>query len=279
MKLCAVVVTYYPDVKDAINNIMQYLPWVDHLVIWENTPSEDIKNYRIEIPEYADNISYMGTGKNEGIAFALNRAVDYAQSHGYTYLLTMDQDSVWRNFKLYRDNLNKDSKEGYAAFAPLIYDRKRNKTGYNTNTQFITSGAIYSIEKYTSLGKFCEEFKIDCVDTEYALRIQKYKYKVKIQTDCILEQSFGAIKKVRFLNCYHANYSSFRLYYIVRNNIWMWKMYRHSGLLPKRFLFNDIVKRYLIREPILVILCGERKLNKLYAILKGLAAGIFKYKG
>ena len=44
--LCAIVVTYYLGVGEAAKNIMQYLPWIDHLIIRENTPQKDIKNIR-----------------------------------------------------------------------------------------------------------------------------------------------------------------------------------------------------------------------------------------
>lgn len=58
MRLCAVVITYYPDKDDAINNISRYIDDVDHLIICDNTPDPDRESYRVEIPQYSDKITY-----------------------------------------------------------------------------------------------------------------------------------------------------------------------------------------------------------------------------
>ncbi len=78
MKLCGVVITYYPMVKEAKENILRYLPFVDHLIIWENTPREDAEQFRITLPkESQSKITYLSSGKNEGIAYPLNQAMPH----------------------------------------------------------------------------------------------------------------------------------------------------------------------------------------------------------
>ena len=95
MKLAAVVVTFYPDINETILFIEKYIEYVDHLIIWENTPVKDYANYKIEIPDHDNKITYMGTGSNEGIGYALNRAIEWSVENNFTHLLTMDQDSCF----------------------------------------------------------------------------------------------------------------------------------------------------------------------------------------
>lgn len=275
-KICAVVIVYYPEIHKVVSNIQKYYSFINHLIIWDNTPKKDSIKYKL--PFDGDNITYLTTGENIGIAKALNTAAEWAIQNNYTHLLTMDQDSHWENFCIYKKEVEKNLNSHYAAYAPLIFDAKRKTIGFNSKTQFITSGAIYSLKHYLIIGKFCEVFTIDCVDTEYALRIQKNRFNVKIITNSYLIQNFGDLKKIKILGCYYANYSPFRLYHILRNNIWMWRMYRQTQLLTNRFLFNDIIYRYLIREPLLVLLSGSNKTSKLKALLEGLFDGIFHYK-
>lgn len=47
MKLIAIVITYFPEEKDLIQNISSYINDVDQLIIWENTPKDKI-NYNKE---------------------------------------------------------------------------------------------------------------------------------------------------------------------------------------------------------------------------------------
>ena len=277
MKLCAVVITYYPNNTELINNINQYISCVDHLLIWDNTPAENRMFHLKNDYKHSDKITYLTSGKNVGIATALNNASEWGLRNGYTHLLTMDQDSKWVNFHVYKQEIEKLNDECFSAFAPLIHDIKRNKTGFNTELQFITSGSIYNLRALKKIGGFCREFFIDNVDTEFALRLRYYGLKVKIIQCAQLNQSFGNIKKIKFLGCYHAHYSSFRLYHIIRNNIWTWRMYKKTKLLPKRFLTHLVLFKYLIREPLLIIISGNDKISKFKYLFKGLIDGLLRY--
>lgn len=65
-------------------------------------PQKEI-NFRPEYEAYADKIEFMGTGKNEGIAFCPEPDVNRLQGNGYTHLLTMDQDSSFVDFSKVQD--------------------------------------------------------------------------------------------------------------------------------------------------------------------------------
>ena len=91
MKLLAVVVLYHPD-GDVLANIRTYLPGVDGLLLWDNTPRDCIDRERLRAFQALEKSVYMGKGENVGIGAALNAAVDYARQHGFTHLVTFDQD-------------------------------------------------------------------------------------------------------------------------------------------------------------------------------------------
>lgn len=94
MRLLAVVVLYHPG-KDLTGNINSYLPQVDRLLLWDNTPGGGKEQLPLSGVTHPERLEYRGCGRNVGIGTALNDAVAYAREHGYTHLLTLDQDSYF----------------------------------------------------------------------------------------------------------------------------------------------------------------------------------------
>lgn len=94
MRLLAVVVLYHPG-KDLAGNINSYLPQVDRLLLWDNTPGGGKEQLPLSGVTHPERLEYRGCGRNVGIGVALNDAVAYAREHGYTHLLTLDQDSYF----------------------------------------------------------------------------------------------------------------------------------------------------------------------------------------
>jgi len=44
--ILAVVITFYPEKELLISNINAFFPYVDKVLVWENTPSDEADNYR-----------------------------------------------------------------------------------------------------------------------------------------------------------------------------------------------------------------------------------------
>jgi rhamnosyltransferase len=106
-KLSAVVITYYPNKEELHSKIRRYIDSIDSLIIWENTPADERRVFKVSLPEYEEKIVYLGTGKNEGIAYALNRSIEWSIENGFTHILTMNQDSIWDNFDFFRQKIRK----------------------------------------------------------------------------------------------------------------------------------------------------------------------------
>lgn len=227
MKLAAVVISYDYSDEQLFENVKKYIEYVDLMIIWDNTPQERKKLRKEYWANQKGKVIVLSTGKNEGIGYALNRAVGYAREHGCTHLLTMDQDSIWRDFAKYRRTVEADKDDGVAIYAPTIADAESDFVFWcnKQNLYAITSGCIFDLVKMQDIGSFNEKYFIDEVDNEYCIRAVLKGYHIKIYEDCFLYQHFGSKEGQSFLARQTGNYSAFRTYHQVRNRLWMWRMY------------------------------------------------------
>ena len=97
LKLGAVVISYDYSDEQLFENVKRYIDDVDLMIIWDNTPQERKKLRNEFWINQKTKTLIQTTGKNEGIGYALNRAVECAKQYECTHLLTMDQDSIWRD--------------------------------------------------------------------------------------------------------------------------------------------------------------------------------------
>lgn len=275
MKICAVIIAYNPDFKDLISNIYLFIDDIEHIIIWDNTPNSSLRT-QLNAKFTSKQTTYLSTGKNEGIAYALNKSFDWAIKNGYDHILTMDQDSKWENFKKFRIAIEAlIGNTNIAIFAPMI---KSNNTILRCNrSEFvITSGSIYNLEAYSKLGLFRESFFIDEVDNEYCIRANINGYRIKIINDCYLIQQFGETTKRNFLDKYTANYSPMRTYHQIRNRIWVWKEYHQS--LSYRYILRTILYQ-IIRRSFIIMFNEDSKFSKFKSIYSGIKDGIIKNGG
>ena len=89
IKIAGAVVLYQPTDED-IANISSYIKDIDHLYVMDNSTNENIKR----LPK-SKKIEYIFNHQNLGIAAPLNLAAQKAREAGYTWLLTMDQDTFF----------------------------------------------------------------------------------------------------------------------------------------------------------------------------------------
>ncbi|OCW95446.1 hypothetical protein A9168_01945 [Macellibacteroides sp. HH-ZS] len=271
MKLAAVVITYYPDIEDTKNNIRQYIEYIDKLIVWENTPEKDRSLFDLDLSEYSNKIIFLGTKKNEGIAYALNKSSEWALTNGFTHLLTMDQDSYWLNFKLYKDYICNNFIENVSTYCPNVNNIYPKLDSYIELNECITSGSIYNLKYISEIGFFREDYFIDAVDLEYCYKGISKGYKTMLVPIGELKQKFGDVTLIKKWTT--NNYSAIRNYYIVRNHIILWKEY------PKLFNKKSFLFTRVIKTPVKIILGEKSKLEKCSAIIKGLISGlIYKRK-
>jgi rhamnosyltransferase len=275
-KILGVVSCYYPDIDEFEQNIKSYISKLDLLIIWENTPLKDSKIEAFVKRLNEPNVEYRSTGKNEFLAYPFNEIVKYAQNNGFTHLLTMDQDSIFM--------------EGhFASFINIITNSNDNKIGIHTpaintndnlnekvlNLRFApSSGSIYPIEIFEKVGVFREDFLIYPIDVEFCYRVRKKGYLINCYSDIILNHKMGYSAKGKYgliLN----NYSAQSTYYMIRNNIILWKEY------PEEITFNQklIFIRYKIIYRILKIVFEKNSFLKSKALIMGVYHALIEKTG
>lgn len=100
MKLLSVIVSYFPNFQDLIKGINSIINDVDQIIIWENTPLNEVNYNKNQLLEQYPKIVFLREKDNVGIGRALNQAAKYALENGFTHLLTMDQDSFFEEGEL-----------------------------------------------------------------------------------------------------------------------------------------------------------------------------------
>lgn len=216
MDLSAVVVWYNPTNKEK-ENINSYIKYVDKLYIVDNSEKENAF-------ENNKKIHYVFNGENLGIAKALNIGADLALKEKYDWLLTMDQDTSFKNDdvkKIFEYIKNNDMKN--IGIVSPWHDTKlhiqKPKEEIDYPIDVMTSGNFLNLKILKKIGGFKDEYFIDGVDIEYCLRLKKYNYKVMRINKFSIKHNLGNISYKHFLKkellCLNHNY--LRVYYRVRN--------------------------------------------------------------
>jgi len=274
MRLLGIVVLYYPDEK-LISNILSYLPFLDELIIWENTPKESQKNICFEDTFLQSKILRWGEDSNVGLGAPFNKAVEYGEKEGFTHLLTMDQDSSFleSGFEKYanfiengpNNNSNCFYIPNYLVKEKFFYDQDLEYVDY-----YMNSGTIYPIALFNKIGLFRDDFFVDTIDVEYGLRAKKNKINIVLVRTVILFHGAGyQRKKHRFLwkTFFPNEYSPIRSYYIIRNALITYKEYPDPRQ-KRKYLWYWFYKRLVF-----IVLYESNKINKIRALFLGYCHG------
>ena len=260
--VAAVVVLYHPIFQEVLDNIRSYASAVDKILIWRNSSEE------LFIPSDLDGKAIiMGNGKNDYMAKPLNVALEWCITNGYDYLLTMDQDSKWKNARYYVDRALFLAEDDVAIYAPYTVGQyEKPEQDYDAES-VITSGSLVNVKIASRLGGFREDYKIYWVDGEFCYWARKNGYRIRVLHDCCLIQQFGKQTKTLF-GFTTSNYSPFIYYLLIRNMLWMRREFP-KGVSIKTVLYTLM---YNLRG---IILGEKNKFRKVHSINKGILHGLF----
>ena len=279
-KIYGIVILYNPDIGQTAVNINRYLPHIDRLMIWANSPIEDKDAFTGSLSD-PDKIDLIQSDENAGIPKPLNEAIKTAREGGYDYLLTMDQDSTWQNLPVYlekaRELRAKDS--SVMITGPSIVESVDGKlpdgfdapTGIRYDSYIITSGALYDLKLFDEAGTFPEIYFIDAVDEEICLRAASHGYKYALICDGIMLHNFGKRSEHRLLGktVVTHDYSAVRYYYTVRNHMWL--------IRCRRVPFGHkmkLLKLHVITSFARIVLFEDNKKTKFSSAFRGLREGL-----
>lgn len=233
---CAVVVTYFPDddVRTRLNHLQEQLT---SIIIVDNASGENCLSILRDFAK-SPTVKLLENDLNKGIAEALNQGIALAIELGFSWVLTLDQDT-----RIHDDMFDvlTEIYESCGFRSPLIgsnyWDVHRERAYlsgelcenkiYVEQRTIITAGTLLKLDLFRKIGGFRSDYFIDSVDHEYCLRARKNGYKVLSSCKPLMSQSIGRPNvsgdKVRIFD-----HPTIRRYYIARNSLvtaktYMWK--------------------------------------------------------
>lgn len=226
--VCAIVVAYFPE-ADFNARLQAVLPQVARVVVIDNTPQEGTAPRLADALNGLEKIRLISNQANLGISAALNQGLRHAQHAGFTWALTLDQDT--QCFPDMVDTLLAVSRACVPAPAVIggNYLDPRNKHpevamgeagAFLARKTVITSGCLVDVRLAMDIGGFREDYFIDQVDHEFCLRARAHGHLVVISRKPVMTHSVGESGGVRLpLLGVLPNHPPVRKYYIARNTV------------------------------------------------------------
>ncbi len=253
-KLVVVVVWYKPN-EQQTRQLHQFIEAGLHTVVVDN--STDDNSALLSIPP-TEKITYLPQHENRGITAALNCGCHTAKSLGATWVLTMDQDSLFATNDIahFVDLANAYTGENEVAiFVPLHNTHGKipeNLPRYTLLETTMTSGNLLSMSIFEKLGdSFLEKLFIDAVDDEYCFRAKRNGYDIVRVNDIVLEHPLGEKVKAHclFFTKEIYTHAPLRFYYIMRNSLHLADLYPEQKKLLRNLrnkTFRKTLKRTIV---------------------------------
>ena len=263
------VVILYEPVEGTLKNIASYIDKINLLYIIDNS-NETYPFVTKFIENRPEKTTYIFNNGNLGVAAALNIAINKALEDGYSYLLTMDQDSYFEegSLEILINSLADLNSAGIVSpfHKNRFFTNPPKIKGPEEVSDVMTSGNIVNLSAIKKIGNFKEDYFIDYVDIEFCLRLRKNNFKIiRINNSFLVHNEANVThKKIFGFTVYPQNHSAARWYYKIRNYLYLEKEYysyfnEYFGK-EKRNVRNSIIK---------VLLFEKEKTKKINMMLKG----------
>lgn len=289
--MIAVVPTYHPDAQ-VVSNMRSLSSQVDEVVIVDDGSGRAADEVLAELRAASEKIRIIRLERNSGIARALNVGVRAALDDGADYVVNTDQDTdlpagyvdaCLRTF----ERANRVTRVGIVC-TDRVNGQPSIPTWYSPEglglvPEAIQSGFVISRECLEKAGLFDERLVIDCVDTEYCLRVRDRGFRIAIAEDTDIRHALGEMVPFRpfGLRLTHRDggheyqyHSPFRQYYITRNNIDL--VFRN--FLRRRRWTLAVIKRQ-IGPTFDAIVSGPKRAKHTVAIAVGAVHGFLRIRG
>lgn len=276
MKILGIVLLYNPDEKQMISNIDKYADSLIRLIVWNNTEqSNDYYKTLLKETQYFNKLLFFGGNGNEGLSKPINLAMHMALDEKYDCLLTMDQDSIWKNFNQYIYTIEKDIQYRNKIFVPSINDETEYDCEYVQYKNFIiNSGTMYGCNAIAEVGYMNSLFFVEGIDTDYSIRAQiKEVPIIKINNGKMLQNIKQGEMKYRQLLFFHlleCKYNANRLYGISYSEIIMFRKFPEPYKSLIRTQFRSLFGWRMLLS---IIIYGNNKTKRLFYYFKGIIDG------
>lgn len=291
--VCAVIVTYQPDMSRLGALLKAVIPQVGGLVVVNNGGSGTIALPDIS-QDSAARYGVLDMLRNLGVAAALNRGIDWARDQGFSHVIVFDQDSEPDGDMV--EKLGKALTElteacvPVAAVGPRLVDRRDGRSmpfvtfgalyvkwancdnaRYVRTDFLVSSGMLASIATYEEVGMLDEGLFIDNVDLDWCFRARHKKLALYGVCETSMVHQIGDTKVSAsvFGRSYPIyQHQPLRQYYIQRNRI---LLYRRT-YSPFSWIIQDFI-RAIAKGIFTLAFCSQRRLN-FEMMLNGLVDGL-----
>lgn len=267
-RMLGVVTLYNPNKEEALCNIASYLPWLDALIIWDNSQVSNAAWF------VDGKVCYHWTGNNTCIAPAINYSLQLAKEKGYDSILIMDEDSQWEDFVSYRQDIERRMSDGEVnVFTPYVIgcDTFDIVGDVQAKRLFINSGTVIPTRILSSIGGVDEKaFPLDALDHDIAMSVIENGFAAVCLTSHRLIHSLGHPKRLGPFKIFTPDYNGFRTYSMTRSHIICYR--KHVGTMnseERRYLWSEILFWKFVR----IILAEGEKLNRMKMYIKGIIDG------
>jgi rhamnosyltransferase len=166
-------------------------------------------------------------GENRGVGAALNVGARVARERGFTWLLTMDQDSLVGDGMIdaYVDALR--MAPDLVCLTPRVaWNGKPAAEGEGAVEYAITSGNLVNLQVLEQVGLYDEALFIDCVDFEISLRLRRAGHRIHRVGAALMHHQLGEAHPIpAWLARIHSWHSPVRRYYMMRNHLYLGARY------------------------------------------------------
>lgn len=294
-RVCAVVVTYRPDVALLRKALAAIRPQVDALLLVDNA-TDCPRFHALKDEASASGLAVHVEPENRGLAAGFNRGIDHARASGCDYVLLLDQDSIPAPGMVaaLRDaHRALSAARSVAAVGPCFIDPRDGavapfvRIGFPFNRKqvaaagqrvacdfLISSGCLIPLAIIDDVGAMDATLFIDNVDLDWCFRARARGHALYGIADARMQHSIGdAVRTSRLTRTQVFIHSPARLYYLMRNRLLLYRRV-HT---PATWIAQDM-PRLLAKFLRMAVFVGPRRANAA-AMLRGIRDGLLGRSG
>ncbi len=296
LKVCAIVVSFFPDIATLRRLFIATIPQVDALVVVDNGTSDAAFD---EFCAYTENdkVVILKQPRNIGLAAAFNCGIAWARERGFSHVLLLDQDSEPAQGMvgaLMQAFTASSSSRRVAAVGPRFHDAREDRYApfvrigfpvsrkiYSTGKDglvdcdfLISSGSLIPLDVVDDIGAMDEGLFIDNVDLEWSFRALAKGYAlIGVCTTTMHHRLGHSRRQLPFGLGRIVVHDPIRLYYIMRNRLLLYRL-PHT---PAVWIAQD-VPRVAVKFLLFSVLIRPRPRNIRF-MLAGLRDGLIGRTG
>lgn len=264
--VAAVIVTYHPE-PGLPTRLAPLVGQVGSIVVVDNGSIKEELAPLYEL-EAQGMVAVIRNATNAGLATALNQGLRWVSERGFTWALTLDQDTEPES------SLVEEAARVFGAFRdrhPAVIGAGRPETACPEDpgrpvAYVITAGALHSVRDWEALGGFRDDFFIDRIDVEFCLRARARGRAVVTSCRPTIRHAIGRPTRHRALMRWvsPSNHDPVRRYYITRNRVVIWITYWRQ---EPRFIAFDMWSA--LKEVVKLLIFEDQRRDKLGGIGRG----------